>query len=602
MAEKFVSLRNLNFLLYEVLDIESLSEYPYFEDHGRETFEMLIDTSLQIAKDLMQPAFVEMDTDAPEFKDGTITVHPAVRAYLKELGQGGWIGAGFPFDDDGQQFPATLLFVNLFIASAANFSLGAYPGLTSAAAHLLLSFASPELKEAYMGPMLSGEWQGTMAMTEPSTGSATSDLSTSAEPTDDGYYLMRGQKIFISAGDHDGVDNTVHMMLARINDAPNGAKGISLFAVPKHRVGETGGLEFNDVSCTGVYHKMGYRGCPIAQLSLGDNGECRGYLVGEAGRGLEYMFQMLNEVRLDIGAQATGCATAAYYDALEYTRERLQGRKAGDGDPNGSQIPIIEHADIKRMLLFQRAVAEGSLSLVLYAGKLFDLSRVTEGEESQRYRLLLDLLTPVVKSYPAEMGVLSTSQAIQCLGGYGYCNEFPLEQHFRNSRIHPIHGGTTGIQGIDLLGRKIAADNAEAFAIYTEEVEKTVMEAGNYTELQAPAQELEKAQNRLREITDYLMKLAGENKIERLLSDATLFLELFGIVTIAWQWLEQGIAAQKGLADTVSEVETNFYQGKMVCLRYFINYELPKIEGLAKSLLYSDGLTVEMDSKLFFEQ
>ncbi|MBU3914302.1 acyl-CoA dehydrogenase [bacterium] len=599
MAEKFISQRNLNFLLYEVLDIETLSQYPYFEDHGRETYEMLIDTSIQMAKDIMHPAFVEMDQIPPEFKDGEIKVHRAVKDYLRELGRGGWIAAGFPFDNEGQQFPTTLVYINFFIASAANFSLAAYSGLTSAASHLILEYGSDELKETYLPKMLTGEWQGTMAMTEPSTGSSISDITASGVANDGKGYLIKGQKIFISGGDHDAVDNNIHMMLARIKGAPAGKKGVSLFLVPKKRLGDNGELESNDVTCIGTYHKLGYRGCPIAQLSMGDNHNCRGYLIGEPGRGLEYMFKMINEVRLGIGIQATACATAAYYDALEYARERSQGRSIKDKSPENPQVPLIEHADVKRMFLFQKSVAEGSLSLALYTAKLTDLARVTEGEEQENYMLLLDLLIPIVKSYPAEAGILSTSQAIQCLGGYGFCDEFPVEQHFRNSRIHPIHGGTTGIQGIDLLGRKIMMNNGKAWSLFLDEVKKASEEAENFEELQAHAKDLTLALRQLRDVTSHLLKLSGQKDV--FLANATLYLEMFGIVSIAWQWLIQGTAAQKGLADTSSETETLFYQGKIYSLRYFFKYELPKIEGLAITLKRDDRLTLEISKDHFVE-
>jgi butyryl-CoA dehydrogenase len=307
-----------------------------------------------------------------------------------------------------------------------------------------------------------------MALTEPEAGSSLADITTMAEPTDHGYYKIKGQKIFISAGDHDGADNVIHLMLAKIKGAPAGVKGISLFVVPKKRIDEKGQLVSNDVVTSGVFHKLGYRGCPIAQLSMGDSDNCRGYLVGEPHQGLLLMFQMMNEARIGVGAGAAAIASAAYYSALDYTKTRLQGRKLSTKDPTLPQIPLIEHPDVKRMLLFQRSVIEGALSLLMQAAKYADLAIVLTGEEKEKNELLLDLLTPVAKSYPSEMGILSVSQGVQCLGGSGYCDDYPLEQYYRDARIHPIHEGTTGIQGLTLLGRNVTMKGGKAYKLYLE--------------------------------------------------------------------------------------------------------------------------------------
>ena len=403
MSEKFVSKRNLDFLLYEVHDVERLSSLPYFEDHTRETYELVLDTALKMSRDLMYPYLKEMDQNAPVLEDGAVKVHPMVRTMMKEWGEGGWIGASMPYEVGGQQLPTTVATACNYVFAAANFSSTGFPLLTAGAAHLVLSFGSNEMKETYVPRMLAGEWQGTMALTEPQAGSSLSDIVTQAEPTDEGHYRIRGQKIFISAGDHDGADNVIHMMIARIKGAPPGVKGISLFLVPKHRITSDGALEPNDVTVATVYHKLGYRGCPITQLSIGENNDCRAYLVGEPNKGLSYMFQMMNEARLGVGMQATAIATAAYYTGLEYAKERPQGRNPSGKDATLPQIPIIEHADVRRMLLFQRAVVEGALSLILQCCLYADLAHTQGSEQGQRHALLLDILTPVAKTYPSEM-------------------------------------------------------------------------------------------------------------------------------------------------------------------------------------------------------
>jgi butyryl-CoA dehydrogenase len=311
------------------------------------------------------------------------------------------------------------------------------------------------------------------------------------------------------------------------------------------------------------------------------------------------MFQLMNEARIAVGLGATAIASAAYYAALKYTQERPQGRRITAKDPSIPQIPIIEHADVKRMLLLQRSVVEGSLSLILQCCKYSDLIKVSDGEEKERYSLILDILTPVAKTYPSEMGITSVSQGLQCLGGYGYCDEFPLEQFYRDVRIHPIHEGTTGIQGLDLLGRKVFMKNGEAARLYIQEVSSTIATARDDPELSPYVESLEKALAELQGVTMSLARLAMKGEIELYVADATLYLELFGIITIAWQWLVQGIAVRKALRADTSESDILFYKGKLHTMKYFFHYELPKIEGLVKRLKEADGLTVRMDASWF---
>jgi len=344
---------------------------------------------------------------------------------------------------------------------------------------------------------------------------------------------------------------------------------------------------------------LGYRGCPITQLSIGDKDDCRGYLLGKPHQGLMYMFQMMNEARIGVGMGATAVATAAYYATLEYSKTRKQGRRLSEKDPTRPQVSIIEHPDVKRMLLFQRAVVEGALSLLLQCSKYADLHKVGNDGEKEKYTLLLDLLTPVAKTYPSEMGILSVSQGLQCLGGSGYCDDYPLEQYYRDARIHPIHEGTTGIHGIDLLGRKVLMKNGKASELYLAEVRAAIEEAVKFPRLEPHARELSAALDKLTGVTSHLLGISKRKGPEHFLADATLYLELFGIVSIAWQWLVQAIAGQKALEKELPAGEHNFYQGKLYAFRYFFSYELPKIEGLVKRLMNSDGLTVEIEEAFF---
>jgi len=599
MASKFFSERNLRFLLYEVFDVASLTQYEYYKEYDGKMIDMVLKAAMELAEGLLWPNFQEMDKNPPELVDDQIKVHPSVRQFMEQSGEGGWIGGGMPFEWGGQQLPQMITQACTYIFAAANFSSSAYIGLTSGAARLIFSFGKEELKKTYLPKMLSGKWQGTMALTESEAGSSLSDITTMAEPADDGYYKIKGQKIFISAGDHDAVENVVHLMLAKIKGAPAGVRGISLFVVPKKRIDEKGQLVFNDVVTSGIFHKLGYRGCPIAQLSLGDNDDCRGYLVGEPHKGLPYMFQMMNEARIEVGVGAVAIATAAFYASLDYSKKRLQGRRLSTKDPTLPQVPIIEHPDVKRMLLFQRSTTEGALSLLVRCSKYADLAHVLTGEEKEKNELLLDLLTPVAKSYPAEMGVLSISQGLQCLGGSGYCDDYPLEQYYRDARIHPIHEGTTGIHGLDLLGRKVIMGNGKAYKLYLEEVQGTIREAEKFEELESYAQKLKQSLEMVQKVTAHLMDVQKKETPEVFLADATLYLEFFGIVCVAWQWLLQATVVVKALRNSPGGVEANFYNGKFFAFRYFFEYELPKIQGLGKRLMNSDGLTVEMMADFF---
>jgi len=386
---------------------------------------------------------------------------------------------------------------------------------------------------------------------------------------------------------------------AGIKDAPVGVRGISLFIVPRERPDGNGGLAPNDITVTQIYHKMGYRGTPITELSMGEKNDCRGYLVGTPNNGLAYMFQMMNGSRIGVGAGATAISTAAYYAALGYASQRPQGRFTGEKDLSSPQVPIINHADVKRMLLFQLAFVEGAHCLLMQCCQYADLEKVLTGEAQQRVSLLLDLLTPVAKSYPSETSVISTSMAIQCLGGYGYCDDFPVEQYFRDTRIHPIHEGTTGIQGMDILGRKVRMKNGLAFDLFAQTVKDAIADAQKDARTAPFADTLKRSIEELKQVTDRLRSRAESDGTAAFLADATLYLEYFSLVAIAWQWLRQMTAASRGLLSAPSKADARFYEGKQVTGRYFFHYELPKTKALVTRLLDADHLTMEMDPSLF---
>jgi alkylation response protein AidB-like acyl-CoA dehydrogenase len=590
----FYSKRDLQFQLFENIQVLDLVKYPYFEGHDIETFQMVLEAADNIAHHSLRPLLTIMDRNEPQLVNGKIKVHEGMKKIIQQFGEDGWINATFNHDEGGQQLPNTLHMASGFIFQAANYSASVYPFLTTGAANLIRTFGSKELIKNFTPNMYSGKWQGTMALTEPDAGSSLSDLTTSAYPTDqEGIYKIKGQKIYISCGDHDACENIIHLMLARIKGAPAGIKGISLFVVPQKRIsnGQT-----NDVLTEGIYHKMGYKGAPIAHLMIGSNEACEGYLVGEANKGLSYMFQMMNEARIGVGMNAAAIGTAAFYASLAYAKERPQGRKMGEKDPYKPQVPIIQHADVKRMLLFQKSITEGALSLLLFCSKLGDIAHVSEGKEKEEASLLLDLLTPIAKSYPSEMCCLTTSAAVQILGGAGYTTDFPVEQYYREARIHPIHEGTTGIHGLDLLGRKVLMHDGKALNLLFGEILKSIEEAGEMGSLRPFAEKLEEYTNNSQKVGLKLIPKAGTDP-EAFLADATLFLEYLGILTIAWQWLKQGIAVEKSFA--MGREDSGFYNGKITCMRYYFEYELVKMDALGKRLISKDMPTLDMKEEWF---
>jgi alkylation response protein AidB-like acyl-CoA dehydrogenase len=595
---KFFSKKDLNFQLFDVLDTEKLTEIPYFKDHTKDSFDMVIDSAEQIAEKMLYPLLTEMDRQEPQLINGKIEVHKGMTEIIKKFGEDGWINAAFDYEQGGQQLPATIYNAAAFIFQAANYSASVYPFLTTGAANLIRTFGTKELIETFTPKMYSGHWQGTMALTEPDAGSSLTDISTTAVPTSiEGVYNITGQKIYISCGDHNSTQNIIHLMLAKIKGGPLGVKGISLFVVPQLRIDPNNDLIPNDVLTAGVYHKMGYKGAPIAHLMMGSHNDCLGYLVGEPHKGLNYMFQMMNEARIGVGMNAVAIGTAAYYASLNYAKERPQGRKITEKDPSKPQIPIINHADIKRLLLFQKSVVEGSFGLLLFCSQLTDIINTSEGETKENAHLLLDFLTPIAKSYPSEMCCLTTSAAVQILGGAGYTTDFPVEQYYREARIHPIHEGTTAIHGIDLLGRKMTMQNGKAAKLYFEAVSNTIQKCLAVSALKEFALSLQNQLSVCQNVTNHLFEVS-KTDTEAYLADASIFLEMIGIITIAWQWLKQGIVSLEKI-NACSLNEKDFYNGKLMTLQYFYEYEIVKIESLSKILLSNKKVTIKMEKDWF---
>ena len=601
MASKYIDLSTVKFFMNNVQELESVLKKERFVDHDLESVDLFIESVKHFADRELFPYFKEMDEKPAHYKDGTIHVHQQVEKMMKEGGAMGLISAPFDYEDGGLQLPLLVHTAANYILDAANNHLPGYSGLTSGAAELIVEFANKNLKEKYTPKMLTGEWGGTMCLTEPQSGSSLSDIVTKATPFD-GNYKISGQKIFISGGDHQYANNIVHLLLARVEGAPAGTKGISLFVVPKMRLEENGDLSFNDVTTVADFEKMGQKGYCTTHLSFGDKDDCHGYLVGEENKGLEYMFLMMNGARIAVGRGASAIACAAYYASLEYANERPQGRKlSSDGTKNlkDKQSLIIEHPDVRRMLLLQKSMVEGSMNLIFKAAKYFDLHHnSTDIKNKHKYHTLLEMIIPVVKTYPSEAGIYSINNGLQVLGGYGFCSDFILQQYYRDIRISSIYEGTTGIQSQDLLGRKMMLNNGEGSKLLLEEIQKTIDKANQDNELKEWASSLNDQLDNTQKILFHLMPFAIKGDYEKFLADASVFMEFFSLILVGWSWLEIGVATKHAISTNNNTLDTRFYQGKLDALEYFYVYELPKTKGLAEILLHPSSVTIKKNENV----
>ncbi len=576
MSESLLSSRNLAFELYEVLDAEGLTRRERFAEHSRETFDAALGTARTIAEKYFAPHNRKADENEPRYENGEAILIPEVKPAVDAFLAAGFLNASRDFEAGGMQLPTLLSQACFAHFQAANVGTTAYPFLTMGAANLIESFGNDEQKQRFLQPMIEGRFFGTMALTEPHAGSSLSDIRTRAEPAEDGTYRLRGNKIFISGGDHALSENIVHMVLAKLPDAPGGVKGISLFIVPKFLVNDDGSLgKRNDVLLTGLFHKMGWKGTTSTGLNFGDNGECVGYLVGKPHHGLSYMFQMMNEARIGVGLGAVMLGYSGYLYSLDYARDRPQGRLPDSKSPESAPVPIIQHADVRRMLLTQKAYVEGAFDLCLYASRLFDDTQTGEAEDARKHaHELLDLLTPVVKSWPSEFCLKANELAIQVLGGHGYTREYPVEQYYRDNRLNPIHEGTHGIQSLDLLGRKLAQNGGTGLKQLLRLISDTCERAQGYDSLHELRQPLEQLVAHVQAVTLGLLTDLAQGRITSTLANSALYLKVFGHTIIGWRWLEQAIRAEEGLGKGHS-ADSDFYKGKLQAARYFLTRELP---------------------------
>ena len=575
--------RDLDFQLFDVLGLDEMLRRPRFADYDRPTVDAVLDAAYALAASRFAPHAALTDAAEPYLEDGRVRLPEQTRAALDAYAAGGFVAASFPKPLGGLGLPFLVSQACGAVFACGNVAVYSYALLTQGAANLIAHFGTDAQRARYLGAMLEGRAFGTMCLSEPQAGSSLGDIRTSAVPAGDGRYRISGQKMWISGGEHELSENIIHLVLARLPGAPAGVKGISLFIVPRYRPdGEGGGAgrgQPNGVSLVGLNHKMGWRGHVNTALSFGDSGECLGELVGRAHHGLGYMFHMMNEARVGVGLCAVGLGYAGYLHALEYARNRLQGRVPSLKDPASPQVPILQHADVRRMLLAQKAWVEGALALALYCARLVDDLATEESEaEHQARTLLLELLTPIAKSWPSEYCLEANKLAIQVAGGAGYTRDLPLERLYRDNRLNHIHEGTLGIHGLDLLGRKVVQQDGAALRSFVGRVQATIGQALGEPALHAECRALAAAVRSLAAVTRRLVAASAEGQAELALANATLYLDAFGTIAVAWRWLAQALVAQRALQDPrpTDAAQRAFLEGKLHACRWFHRHALPE--------------------------
>ena len=578
----------LRFLLSNWLGLDAVLARPRHAHLDLGAIGALAEAAERLAREHLAPHAARSDAEEPKLVDGRAVVIPEIRAALDACREAGFFGLDAPVDEGGLGLPALALTGLVTPLTIANAPTWAYAFLTMAAANLIRHCASSEQRARWLPPMVEGRWFGTMCLSEPHAGSSVGDIRTVAEPQPDGSWRLRGTKMWISGGDHELSENIVHLVLAKIPGGPPGTKGISLFIVPRLRAPDASlaGLAAtpstapaawvrNGVTLAGLNHKLGYRGTVNCLLNLGEDGPCVGELVGAPHQGMAQMFRMMNEARIGVGAGATAIGLAGYRTALAYARERTQGRAPGERDPATPMRTIVEHADVRRMLLESKAKAEGAFALVLWAARLADDIASGSEAEAAEAQALLDLVTPIVKTWPSTHAITANDLAIQVLGGAGYVRDFPVERLWRDNRLNAIHEGTTGIQGMDLVGRKILGDGGRALGLLACRIVDTCQRAGDDPHFAAPARELA---GWLPEVDATVRALGAEaaaGRIEAALANATLLLDALGHLVVGWLWLDQALAAQRALAANPPAATATVLDGKLAAARWFLSCELP---------------------------
>ena len=608
-TSKILSRRDLAFVLYEWLRVQDFLLRERHAEHSRETFDAVLDASERLATDVFYPINKALDADEPSFDGNRVHTLPALKPALKAFCDGGFMSSGQDMDLGGMQLPYVMIQATFAWFHGASVSITGFPLLTIANANLLMAHGTLQQRETFAKPMFEGRFFGTMCLSEPQAGSSLSDIRTRAVGQTDGSYRLFGNKMWISGGDHEITENIVHLVLAKIPDAEGkltpGVKGISLFVVPKRLVNADGTLgERNDVVTAGINHKLGFRGITNCLLNFGEGqfkpeGQAGaiGWLVGEMGQGLKFMFHMMNEARVGVGLGAVMLGYAGYLHALDYARTRPQGRPPQGKDPAAPQSLIIQHADVRRMLLAQKSYVEGGLALSLYCAKLIDDVKTGDSEGMRdEAHWLLELLTPIAKSWPSQWCLEANSLAIQVHGGCGYTRDFNVEQYWRENRLNPIHEGTHGIQGLDLLGRKVRMANGKSMRLFEQRAAATAARAlAMEPELAKWADALVSRLASARLVAEQLAKIENADLA---LANASVYLEAFGHIVMAWIWLEQALIANAGQTKASAD-DAAFYRGKVQAARFFFRWELPKVDAMLALLSSVDATTLDMRDEWF---
>jgi len=602
MAQQIADRRDVDFVLHELLNVEELSKHDIFAEFNKKTVDLIVSEARNLAIKEILPTQQDGDREGTKFENGQVTVPGSFHRAWELFNEGEWLAMTEDPEWGGQGMPRTVALAAGDYMNGANFAFMMYPGLTHGAGKLVETFGTDMQKALFLKKMYTGQWSGTMLLTEPEAGSDVGALTTSAVKNDDGTYSITGNKIFISSGDHDLAENIIHPVLARIEGAPAGTGGISLFIVPKIWVNDDGSLgEPNDVVCTGVEEKMGIHGNATCSMSLGSKGRCRGMLLGEENKGMRSMFLMMNEARLLVGIQGFACASAAYMHAVKYARERVQGRHLMDMmDKSAPGVPIIQHPDVRRMLLTMKAYVEGMRSLLYYVGNCDDRSHIADNEaDKAKYQGIVDLLIPIAKGYVSDRAFDVCNLGVQIFGGYGYIKEYPMEQLLRDCRITPIYEGTNGIQAMDLLGRKLGLNKGKPIMDLMGEIQVTIAAAKAQAGLEDCAGKLEAALNKLGEVALHLGKTAMSPQVLAAFAHAYPFMEVFGDVVMAWLLLWRATIAAQKLGNGAKKKDVAFYEGQLKSAEFFANCILPVTLGKMNAVLSASSEAVDISEDAF---
>jgi len=590
-----VNRNDLFFVLKNQLDYGSLCSLERYRDLTAEMFDMIVTEAIHLARTVVEPLQELGEKQGVSLAEGTVSCPPEFKEAFRQFGRDGWIALARDTTYGGQGFPHMMRIVvnDLMYGACQAFNMA--PSLTHGAAHLIESFADENLKSLYVPRMYGGEWAGTMCLTEPDAGSNLANIQTTAYP-EGSHYRIKGSKVFISWGDHDLTDNIIHLLLARIEGAPEGVKGISLFVVPKVRVHADGTLgEPNDVQCERVEEKLGLHASPTCELNFGAHDACVGFLCGEKNMGLSHMFQMMNAARINTGVSGMSLASTAYLNALDYTKKRVQGRDIAGR--KHTDVPIIDHPDVRRMLLWMKAMVDGMRSMIYTGAFWSDLAwELPEHHpEKSHYMNLLDFITPVIKAYCSHMGFRVCETALQCFGGYGYTKDYPIEQYLRDAKIMSLYEGTNGIQSLDLLGRKMRASDGAIFRSYRKELETFCLKHKDHPTLGRHVLVLDDTSRRLAEVA---LQMAERMQSDPLQWASYTFPALicFGDLTAAWRLLDLAVKAQEVLDQGKG---APFHVGKVMQATYFVGAVLPLTMARLDTCIRTGREIVEMPNDAF---